>query len=350
MVLRVHGAWNRCLGENDGAAGSEPTIGANYLDAWRDAAAAGTPGAAALLTKLERLLVGSAGGFTAECVRAGSAGPQPCWLEVRAHPVERPPAKAVVCHTDISARKRAELSASERLRDLARVSRAVTLGVLSGSLAHELNQPLTAILSNAQAALRLLDGAPPVALLRQILLDITADDDRATAIMRRMRRLLDRREPEQADIDVTALVRSVELMLADEALLRDVRTSRHAEPELPHIRGDPVQLEQVLLNLWLNAFDAMADLPRAERLLEVHVGRCGRDGVEIVVEDRGEGLEAGRMAHIFDPFYTTKRGGMGLGLYLSRTIVEAHGGHIEATNGVHGLRFQVWLPIAAASG
>jgi len=269
------------------------------------------------------------------------------WVELYATAISPPLGGALVSLSDITARKRAELAASERLRDLARVSRAVTLGVLSGSLAHELNQPLTAILSNAQAGLRLLDSSSiSLPQLREILLDVVGDDQRAGEIIRRTRRLLDLGESEAAEIEMNALVRGALQTVADEALLRRVRTTLVLASDLPRSRGDPVQLEQVFVNLFLNAFDAMADLPREDRRLAVRTTQRGAELIEVIVEDRGKGVDQDQLGRIFEPFYTTKRSGMGMGLYLSRAIIEAHGGCVHAESARPGLRVCVCLPRA----
>jgi signal transduction histidine kinase len=233
-----------------------------------------------------------------------------------------------------------------RLDRLAHASRAFTIGALGGSVAHELSQPLAAILSNTQAALRLLSADPPqVDLVREILVDIASDDQRAAEIIRRMRRMLQQGEPERVALDVNDVVREAVRLLADEALLRKVRIAVEPQQPLPRIHGDPVQLQQVLLNLLMNAFDAMEAVAAEERRLLLRTSRCGRDLVEIVVADHGPGVERHKLERIFEPFYTTKRTGMGIGLYITRAIVQAHGGRIEAAaNGDRGLQVRVALP------
>lgn len=343
-ILRLHGAWRGRVSPAGGGT-RELRIGDNYLGLWRQTA--GEP-ARRVAEGLESVLRRSCGRFAAEYETEGGQRSETQWLELHATPIGSPPGGAVVSLINITARKRAELAASERLRDLARVSRAVTLGVLSGSLAHELNQPLTAILSNAQAGLRLLAAPSPaeqmLQIVRDILLDVAAEGARASEIIRRTRRLLDLGEAERTDIDVNALAAAALRTVADEALLRNVHTEVSLAAELPPVRGDPVQLEQVLVNLFLNAFDALVELPREERRVILRTAQHGRDLVEVVVEDSGHGIPDEQLPRIFEPFYTTKSRGMGLGLYLCRVIIEAHGGCMEIANVRPGLRICICLP------
>jgi signal transduction histidine kinase len=247
------------------------------------------------------------------------------------------------------ARKRTSQESLSRLHALAHATRAVTVGALGASIAHELAQPLMAIASNAQAGLRLAAGpAGDAATLREIFGDIAGDARRASEIVHRTRGLLRRSEPQRVLVDLGDVARDTARLTADEALRRRVAVRLELAAERLPIEGDPVQLQQVTLNLVLNGFDAMDAVPPAERQLVLGTGRDGDGGVELVVVDRGIGVEDHRLERIFDPFHSTKSAGLGMGLYVSRAIVEAHGGSITAAGGEgRGLAVRVRLPLAA---
>jgi signal transduction histidine kinase len=344
-ILEVNQAWRRFVQRQGQPAAAAAYVGAGYLQMCRDVLLAQVRDAARVLDGLATVLAGGQHAFVCDYVREGE---EQIWFELRAQRLEPGPSGLLVSHLDITTRKRAELEAAGRLHELAHVSRAVNMGALAGSAAHELNQPLTAILSNAQAALRFLATEPPsVEMVRDILLDIAAADQRAAEIIRRLRRLLRKGEPDEpVDVDVNEVVHEAMQLLADEGLIRKVHTRVNREPGLPSIKGDAVQLQQVVLNLVLNAFDAMDEVPPAERLLLVHTARRAADHIELVVQDRGHGVSPALLAGIFEPFYTTKRTGLGMGLYITRAIVESHGGRISAHPAEpRGLYMRVLLPI-----
>jgi two-component system, LuxR family, sensor kinase FixL len=244
------------------------------------------------------------------------------------------------------ARLKAEALANRMRDELAHCLRLSTVGELATSIAHELNQPLTAILANAQAAQNLLpdarrDGA--AAEIHEMLDDIISEDRRAGEVIRGVRVLLRKGERDTAELDIDILVREVLKLVANDAMIRDV----DLQPELglPRalVRGDRVQLQQVLLNLLLNALEAIPDGPGA-RVVSVRTA-YGPDGTVVVsVTDTGRGLPAGSEAAVFEPFYTTKTDGLGMGLSIARSIVEAHGGTISATGSPDGARVAFTLP------
>jgi two-component system sensor kinase FixL len=242
---------------------------------------------------------------------------------------------------DVSDRKLAQ-EANDRL---AHVSRLAVMGELTASIAHEINQPLGAILSNADAAELLLRADPvPVEELRQILDDIRKDDLRASDVMRHMRSLLRRRELEKHPLDLNRTVGDVlELVRAD---LERRRVSLATEfAPLPAVHGDAVHLQQVVLNLVLNGVDAMAEMPPPRRRIEIRTARADAGGVEVSVSDLGPGIAPEQAERLFQSFYTTKKEGMGLGLAIARSIVEAHGGRIWAESRPRGgTRFRFILP------
>jgi two-component system, LuxR family, sensor kinase FixL len=230
-------------------------------------------------------------------------------------------------------------------QELAHITRISTMGELAASLAHELNQPLTAILSNVHAAQRFLEAQPiDVAEMQAILTDIAEDDRRASEVIRRMRELARKGELEVAPLDLATLIQEVAGLVQSDAIVRGVRLSMSIDADLPVI-GDKVQLQQVMLNLLLNAFDAVKDCTAAERVVGVRAERGESDMVRVCVSDRGPGVSADRLDKIFTPFFTSKRDGLGLGLSISRSIIEAHGGRLNAANNPdRGATFEFVLP------
>jgi C4-dicarboxylate-specific signal transduction histidine kinase len=246
---------------------------------------------------------------------------------------------------DITERKHVE----DAMQGLAHAARLAVMGELTASIAHEINQPLNAILNNADAAELLLeDGSGRLDEVRQILADIRKDDLRASEVIRHARELLRRREPERRPLDIGELVRGVLLLLGRDADRRQVALEPRLVSGLPVVCGDKVHLEQVLLNLLLNGMDAMASTPVPQRRLAVRTARRG-GAVEVAVMDNGPGIPATTLPRLFESFFTTKKDGMGLGLPLARSIVEAHGGRIWAENRPEGgATFRFTLPAEPA--
>jgi len=242
----------------------------------------------------------------------------------------------LVSVVDITERRDLERATARQRDELAHLSRVAMLGELSGSLAHELNQPLTAILSNAQAAQRFLAQSPPrLDRLEEILSDIVKSDHRAGAVIQRIRSLL-RKEPAQRNsLDVNAVVEETLRLMRSDLLNRQVVVHADLDKGLPAVRGDRNQLQQVLLNFMMNGCDAMDGRERNNRLL-VRTRRTANGTVEISVADRGVGIPLADLERIFEPFVTTKSHGMGLGLTICRSIVDAHGGRLWATNNSDG--------------
>jgi len=253
--------------------------------------------------------------------------------------------------TDITRRKQAEAELRQQRDELAHVSRVSLMGELAGSLAHELNQPLTAILSNAQAGQRfLMNKAFNLDEVREILNDIVDDNNRASEILRKIRALVRKEELAFARLDLTAVVRDVVSLVHSDAILRSVKLDYQASGTVPPVRGDRIQLQQVLLNLFLNAFDAMKECATDERQVTVRVDAGGAGMVEVSVCDCGSGLTSDMLDKIFQPFFTTKGDGLGMGLSISRAIVERHGGRLWAENNLdRGAIFYVSLPEFAAA-
>jgi C4-dicarboxylate-specific signal transduction histidine kinase len=225
------------------------------------------------------------------------------------------------------------------------------LGELSGAIAHELRQPLTTILANAQAASRLLANDPPdLPKLREVAEEIVQADRRAAEVLQRLRPMLKRGETSFQPLGLNEVAREVLTLAEGDLRRRDVSVLTRLQPGLPAVAGDRVQLQQVLLNLILNGCDAMQTLPRDERQLTVATGLAEDGAVYLGVEDRGTGIPGSEIEQIFQPFYTSKADGLGLGLAICRTIVAAHGGRLWATNNpVRGATLHVSLPRADTS-
>jgi PAS domain S-box-containing protein len=248
---------------------------------------------------------------------------------------------------DVTDQKQAETEA-ERLRsEIAHIGRVTTLGQLTTSLAHELAQPLGAILRNAEAAEILLDrSSPDLDELRAIVTDIHRDDRRASEIIERLRALLQRRQLRFEPIALDALVRDVDALVRPDATARHIRLRYELDARLPFVSGDRVHLSQVLLNLLINALDATTDTRRSRQVVIQARAQAART-VELAVTDWGSGIPPDCLSRVFDPFFTTKAAGMGMGLAVSRTIVEAHGGRLWAENVPDGgARFRLILPAA----
>jgi PAS domain S-box-containing protein len=261
----------------------------------------------------------------------------PLPVEVGLNPLQTSEGAFVLASVvDVSARKAAELEAARQRDEIAHLARVAMLGELSGSLAHELNQPLAAILSNAQAAQRFLVRDPPeLDKVQQILQDIVKSDKRAGQVITRLRSLFKKEEVRHAPVDVNDVVQEVLALMRSELLSRQVSASTELTNELPFVFGDRVQLQQVLLNLLVNACDAMAHAPPPRPLI-VSTGRASGGNVVLSVADDGIGIAPEDLERIFEPFVSTKPLGMGLGLAVCRSIARAHGGRLWATNSPGG--------------
>jgi two-component system, LuxR family, sensor kinase FixL len=248
---------------------------------------------------------------------------------------------------DITERNKAEQETQLLRQEIAHVGRVSMMGELASSLAHEINQPLGAILRNAEAAeLFMQNGSPDLDEIRAILSDIREDDQRAGKVIDRMRGLLKKHDLDTRPLAVRELVGDVAALVRVDAAVRHVDLTLEVPSDLPFVRGDRVHLQQVLLNLILNGMDALDGARREDRRVSVTARLDGPQSVEIIVSDAGHGISADKLAHLFEPFFTTKPNGMGMGLPISRTIVEAHGGRLWAeNNNVAGAAFRFTLPI-----
>jgi C4-dicarboxylate-specific signal transduction histidine kinase len=220
------------------------------------------------------------------------------------------------------------------------------MGVMVASIAHEVNQPLFAIVSNARAAEQLLSREEPdIAEIGAALEDIVQDANRASAVIARVRGFLQRKAPEQVSLNLNELVESVATLLGPELVRRKVKVSIERGGSLAPVLGDPVQVQQVLVNLLMNGAEAMEGMEPGERRLEIRTRAEGKDRVLVGVTDRGAGMDEEARRRLFEPFFTTKPGGLGMGLAICRSIVEAHGGQIRALEGpTRGITLEFWLP------
>jgi signal transduction histidine kinase len=231
------------------------------------------------------------------------------------------------------ARRRAEIELQRSRQELAHLARLSSMGELTASLAHQLNQPLAGILSNAQAARRFIDsGRATLPELRDIVVDIIADDQRAGEVIRRVREMLTRTVRPPVTLDANAIVRDVVALIASDAVLRNVSVSYDLTPEPLIITGHRIDLEHVLLNVITNGMDAVATQPVPDRVVNVRTTRNGHGRALIIVHDSGVGLPPGMEHRIFEPFVSTKPSGMGMGLAVARSLVDDHGGSIRAEN------------------
>ena len=249
---------------------------------------------------------------------------------------------------DVTARKQAEQDTQLLQQEIAHAGRVSILGQLASGLAHEINHPLASILRNAEAAeLFLQHPSPDLDEIRAILSDIRSDDERAGHVIDRMRGLLKRDTLDTGRLDVRTLVGDVAALVRIDALRRRVRLDVAVPADLPHVRGDRVQIQQVLLNLILNGMDALHETRLEDRCVDVTARLDGAQHVEIAVGDAGHGIPPDKLGQVFDPFFTTKPNGMGIGLAVSRSIVEAHRGRLWAENRHGGgAAFRFTLPVA----
>jgi PAS domain S-box-containing protein len=236
-------------------------------------------------------------------------------------------------------------------QQLAHLTRVSMMAQLAVSLAHELNQPLTSILGNTQAAQRFMATDPlDLAEVLEILKDIVQETNRASEIIRRIRTFLKKGEREIAPLDPVAVIRDAVQLLQFDAIARGMRMSVHYDATPATVHGDKVQLQQVMLNLLLNAFDAMDGRPASDRMVAVSITLQSPQVVRVAVRDRGAGLPGDLLALIFNPFVTSKSQGLGLGLSISRTIIEMHGGRLWAENNTdQGATFYFTLPVGDAA-
>jgi signal transduction histidine kinase len=341
-IIAVNESWTRFAIDH----GLDPRgagVGVSYLEVCRRAAAEGVPEVQDSYEGIVEVLAGARADFGLE-YRLHS-GPEERWFHMTVVPLLRPEGGAVVSHTEVTERRRAEIAAQRSRQELAHTLRVSTIGELTTSLAHELNQPLAAIVANAQAARRTLGARP--AEVRQILDDIIEEGKRAGEVIHRLRELLRKGETERAALDVNRLVEDVVKLVGNDVMLRGVTLREELAAETLTTRGDRVQLRQVILNLLMNALEALGEVDHDRRVV-VRTEAAPGGMARVSIRDTGPGLR-GDAVLVFRPFYTTKEKGMGMGLSIARSILEAHGGTISGRNNPdRGATFDFTLPLVSA--
>ncbi len=339
-IVALNESWSRLARES----GVVPlSVGGNLLLGCEARARQGDSLAAQLAPGISAVLYGQQPRFALD--HRSEATGDPRWWTIQVLPLGAPEGGAVIAQSDVTDLRRAELEAQRSRQELAHMARVSTVGELTASIAHQLNQPLGAIMTNAQAARRVLDSPNPDFLkLHAILVDIVKDDRRASDIIKRLRDLLRRGETATSRVDLTKVIRDVADLVVGDAIVRGITVALDVDAPPAFVRGDSIQLQQMVLNLLQNAMDAVSDEPPGSRVVTVRC-RARGDDVCLGLYDTGPGLPAGAEDQLFEPFYTTKPHGMGMGLPIVRSIVEAHGGRVNV--GVHverGAAFEVVLP------
>jgi len=253
--------------------------------------------------------------------------------------------------TDISARKQAEEQARRHREQISLLSRLSLLGEMTASLAHELNQPLSAIVSNANAGMRFIDkGQTDPATIREILVDVVADGHRANDIIMNVRRTVKKESVSHRSISLNEMIMKAAHMVEANAAMHLCEVELRLADNLPTVEADPTQIQQVLINLLGNAFDAMRDTPVEKRKVELTTERNGDETIRVSVRDHGTGISEDTRERLFEQFFTTKEEGLGMGLAIVRSIVESHAGKIDAENVEGGgARFYFTLPTSPAA-
>jgi PAS domain S-box-containing protein len=270
------------------------------------------------------------------------------WFMLRAVPLRDGRGNVVKWYgttTDIEDRRRAEEALQEAQHKLAHVTRTQAMGELAAAIAHEVNQPLTAIVTNANFSLRQLRGSTAnLEELRTAITEIVNDATRASAVISRIRGLLMKGAPSRTELDIHEVIQDVTTLLRSELSRNRVSLRTDFASNLPQVPGDPVQLQQVLINLIVNAIEAMRTSTDRPRELQIRLEKRAR-GIVVQVQDSGPGIAPELAARIFEPFFTTKAEGIGMGLSISRSIIESHGGQLSIAPGSQGAVFQFTLPI-----
>jgi PAS domain S-box-containing protein len=332
VIIETNQSWRRFVEHSASRPFERAYVGDHYLQVCNAAAESGDAIAAELRDSIRDVLGGVSARRRLEFSRDSPDGS--LWYEIAIERLRRPEGGAVITRADITAHKQAITQAREQRLQLAHLGRAAVLGELSGAFAHELAQPLTSILGNAEAALELLPrDTPGLREIQDMLRDIIKDDVRAAEVIQRLRSMLARGEIQRRPVDLNQVVRDVLALARSDLITRNVTVVTQLESQAALVLADPVQLQQVLLNLIVNACEAMSAVPPGDRRLTI-VTRPADEGraIECTVADHGCGIRRDDLERIFEPFVTTKKQGLGLGLAICRSIIEAHGGRLWADN------------------
>lgn len=344
QIVSVNEAWKRFAVENGDPELASVSIGANYLEVCRQAVRGEDSTAEEALHGIESLLNGLRDEFSMEyeC----SSPFEKRWFVLNALPLKSPDGGAVICHTNVTHRKKAEDDLRQLQEELRRVTRIATMGELTAALAHELNQPLTGILSNAQAAQRFLSHEnPDLAELQEILSDIVKDDERASDVILKLRSLFKKEVFQFETLNMNDVITELVPMIRSHALLKEVSFVTELDPGILPVKGDRIQLQQVILNLVLNGFEAMEN--SEVKKLCIQTKQVAGEWVRVSVKDSGIGIDEKIKEEIFKPFFTTKKEGIGIGLVVSHSIISLHRGRIWTENNPdQGLTFSFTVPVA----
>ncbi len=349
VIIEVNQKWNSFGADNGSDVDGRIGIGVNYLEVCRQASLDDREARRAF-EGISSVLNGDRELFELE---------YPCptpeehkWFRMTVDRLNRPQGGAVISHLDVTERKKTELERTRALDEIAHMNRVASMGHMAASLAHELAQPLAAILMNTQAAERFAKAANPnISEICEALADIREDDKRAGAVLQNIRSIMKKATISAHALDLNALVENVAGFVRNDALLRSVQLRIQLSTGNLSVRGDDVPLQQVLLNLMNNGMDAMRPLPPGERILTVSTGSMAADDLAwVVVEDEGPGVPEEVRARLFTPFFTTKREGLGMGLSICRVIMESLGGSVTLENRPEGrgAAFRVELRLGSA--
>ena len=342
-IIRVNEAWRQIAAHGVGDAAREAFVGANYLDECRRAELRGCDEARDVRHGIEQVLERSVWPFRYEyhCPE-----PSARWYELFVDRLQLSEGGAIVTLFDITDRRLAERRAEDTRRQVAHMGRVALVGELAATISHELRQPLAAIRVNAEAGAQLLADTPADASeAREIFQSIVADDARAVELIEGVRKLLRKEDPVPVVVDLNQVCRDAVRLLQHDAVLRGARLDLVLTSDCPMVMGDRVQLQQLVLNLALNGLDA-AGTSTTERSVVITT-ESGSDQAEILIHDSGDGIATEVQPRLFESFFSTKTGGLGLGLVIVRSIVERHNGRISVENHPSGgALFRVRLPIA----
>lgn len=341
VIIHVNEAWEELAPSGAMSTSRQPFLGENYLDECRRAEARGCHEAQRAREGIEKVLERRGAPFRYEYQ---ISLPRARWYEMRVDPLALNTGGAIVTHLDITDRRLAELQAEDGRRQVAHLSRLTMVGELAAAVSHELRQPLGAIRANGEIGARLLMRAPvDVDQLATIFREIDRDDAHAAAILDHIRELVNKKTPITAPIDLNEVCRHAVRLLERDAMLRRVELELILEPRLPETIGDPVELQQVVINLMLNALDAAATSP-ISRCVMVSTTRH-HSQIEVTVRDSGPGVSPEVQQHLFESFFSTKQDGLGMGLAIVHSIIQRHRGRLCVENlAAGGAVFRVFLP------
>jgi len=339
VIVEVNPMWEQMAS----ARGADyARVGVNYLEAARKIGARGDEYATRAADGILAVLAGTSPQFIQDYTPTETGDDR--WYRMRVLPLHRPTRGALVIHDDITERVVAERATQRHRDDLTHMQRLATLGELATSIAHELNQPLAAIMASASTARRILRDRGDVEPLKPVVNDILESAARAADVVRRARAMVRHDTSVLENVSINEVVSAVSRLMASDLVIHQVSLKLELDPNARPVIGDHIQLQQVLLNLLLNSVDALDPLPRERRNVIVSTRQLAEQTLELQVRDTGRGIAPEICARIFEPFVTTKRKGTGLGLAIVRAIVHAHGGEVFAgTSAEGGAAFRVVL-------